>query len=1623
MDETSQQSTEGDLGLITKDCDGNGSIKDSFDTTADSRICRKNSGEAEVFDTTVAAETNSSSSNGIDSEVKPVVDNFVSYDSKLNSEVETSSTELIHSNTVQSDTSQGSEVDHENDIMNPAVKDSNNEENSITLVEGAEQLKCSDLNTVKDNDECADNILDVNDQKIENAFVDVDKSDENIELSDPTSTCGSALGNDNENSERSDNMPYEKKDVCSDDVEMSDLPIKNENVNVESEPDVSAVLKNDEEQFESVEKFENKDACTENLEEPKKQEDLNDTNESSEFLMSVDPESKDNLQFDSNPLSDQHSERDEEMSLSKNDSEITDTSGAKDDCAADVEPINVVCTANSPKSIGIGQCDESQILKTSSQNEKNELVSTEIVNCNDESQMDLNEKDLEVNNIDTDPCEGLDKKDDKNEIEEMDVDKGEESFEKEVEKKTGDDVMKDTLVVEDVSEKEIVSVDESEALVHPGGSEEETITGDTNNEGPINDSRGKDAEICIIPDDVTPRLPVSSHDEKQVNEQKNAEEPSKVDKAQQETGLQLENEKDLEKSEDDCSTKSRAVKTAAKVAESKTKSLAQKDDGSDSASPKRAAEDESTAEEAVTTCVQCGEVKTAKSELIQGGRTNQLCSEQCYNCYMKGSQSDVADVISGEYKRKCSQCHGQITADENTLSWETMDFCNEECLGKYQTDLGSRCANCKGSVPSASLGKYCVRFGFDIKQFCTSSCLEEFKKGLKVCSYCQKDISTGTEGFLAPVGHKGHFKDFCTQSCMEKYEQMGSNVPPPTVVAECAVCSNSKPVKVEVQLKDKVQKLCSEPCFAAFKFVNNISEGQCDMCKKYFDRLKSGSIAIYAEDSPHVFCGKTCMNVYILANRKIVACNWCKVKKYKFDLIRKVSVTGQVLMMCSLNCLTLYQASVNAVTTRRIRCDFCMNFAQPKYHLTMSDATVRNFCDYACVMSFQNQYPKQPIPLPGSERLNSPIPMGGPKKILPRRSQVNTGAVPVISSVQSLASPNGPVCPTRVSIPASEVGQVPQVTSISQPITIQSPIPSVPTPPAPQVYQQIITKPAPAKQQKNKAILCKPYSHTKGVSCRPHPCIKQTQTDESLTRKFLIPVPVPIYVPAPMHMFAAPFPVPMPFPLPVPVPIFIPTTRNSAKGIMKEIKKIQEKIPTDPFEAELLMMAEMVAGEKKQDPTDSESEDGNDGDDGGDGSFSPENVDASNAFGEDMLQIALKMATEMDTPAVDMESVLTSSTITPTTQPTVDPNKGLYDDPDQVQVMPMNRGRKRSMRGGRNSSGGSQSKRGRRISGSNVDVPIMPPPEPVPPPRIEVEKPDANMCLKYTFGVNAWRHWVMQKNAELEKAAMTNRKIKLFKPELLQLTADELNFSLCLFVKEVRKPNGAEYAPDTIYYLCLGIQQYLFENGRIDNIFTDSYYEKFTDCLDEVAKKFAALYNDSQYIVTRVEEEHLWESKQLGAHSPHVLLSTLMFFNTKHFNLVTVEEHMQLSFSHIMKHWKRNPNAPGVAKVPGSRNVLLRFYPPQSALEANSRKKKVYEQQENEENPLRCPVKLYEFYLSKCPESVKTRNDVFYLLPERSCVPDSPVWYSTMALGKEPLTKMLHRVKMVKEINIALLSC
>jgi len=81
---------------------------------------------------------------------------------------------------------------------------------------------------------------------------------------------------------------------------------------------------------------------------------------------------------------------------------------------------------------------------------------------------------------------------------------------------------------------------------------------------------------------------------------------------------------------------------------------------------------------------------------------------------------------------------------------------------------------------------------------------------------------------------------------------------------------------------------------------------------------------------------------------------------------------------------------------------------------------------------------------------------------------------------------------------------------------------------------------------------------------------------------------------------------------------------------------------------------------------------------------------------------------------------------------------------------------------------------------------------------------------------------------------------------------------------------------------------------------------------------------------SRIEEEHLWECKQLGAYSPIVLLNTLLFFNTKYFQLKNVSEHLKLSFAHVMRRTR-------TLKY-NTKMTYLRFFPPFQKQEVESGK-------------------------------------------------------------------------------------
>ena len=100
-----------------------------------------------------------------------------------------------------------------------------------------------------------------------------------------------------------------------------------------------------------------------------------------------------------------------------------------------------------------------------------------------------------------------------------------------------------------------------------------------------------------------------------------------------------------------------------------------------------------------------------------------------------------------------------------------------------------------------------------------------------------------------------------------------------------------------------------------------------------------------------------------------------------------------------------------------------------------------------------------------------------------------------------------------------------------------------------------------------------------------------------------------------------------------------------------------------------------------------------------------------------------------------------------------------------------------------------------------------------------------------------------------------------------------------MFVKEVRLPTGEIYEADSILYHVMGIQEYLNEHGRYILIFRDPSYDTFTTALHEVIKGFKLPTNEMGTPMTRILEEHLWEAKHLGSHSPMVSLLSYIMIN------------------------------------------------------------------------------------------------------------------------------------------------
>ncbi|XP_015428326.1 PREDICTED: zinc finger MYM-type protein 4 isoform X1 [Myotis davidii] len=1177
-----------------------------------------------------------------------------------------------------------------------------------------------------------------------------------------------------------------------------------------------------------------------------------------------------------------------------------------------------------------------------------------------------------------------------------------------------------------------------------------------------------------------------------------------------------------------------------------------------------------------TKCSMCQKNAVIRHEVNYQNVVHKLCSDACFSKFRSANNltMNCCENCGGYCYSGSGQCHML------QIEGQSKKFCSSTCVTAYKQKSAkiTPCSLCKSLRSSAEMIENTNSLG-KTELFCSVNCLSAYRvkmvtsAGVQVqCNSCK--TSAIPQYHLAMSD--GSIRNFCSYSCVVAFQNLfnkptgvNSSVVPlsqgqvivsiprgSTVSAGGGNTSAVSPTSINSSAAAGLQRLAAQSQHVGF--ARNVVKLKCQHCTRLFGTKPE---LLDYKGKMFQFCGKNCSDEYKKINHVMAMCEYCKIEKILKETVR---FSGADKSFCSEGCKLLYKHDLAKLWGNHCKmCSYCLQ-TSPKlvqsnlggkveefcceecmskytvlfYQMAKCDGCKRqgklseslkwrgemkHFCNLLCILMFCNQ---QSICDPPSQNNAASISMVSAASAGP--PSLRKDSTPVIANVVSLAS--APAAQPTVNSNSVLQGAVPTVTAkIIGDASTQTD--ALKLPPS-----------QPPRLLKNKALLCKPITQTKATSCKPHTQNKECQTENTLSpsQVIMVPVPVPVFVPIPLHLYTQYAPVPFGIPVPMPVPMLIPSSTDNEDKATESIEDLNEKLPSHPFEADLLEMAEMIVedeekktlsqgAERKRHRQQYMSED----------QLLPQRTSEAerrrcrrqnmseeqqlvqripdaerkrrhrqNMSEEQLLAQRTaeaersrrrwqKMSEEQSstrsqtseqelfldtkifekdqgsTYSGDLESeavstphsweeelnhyALKSNAVQEADSELKQFSKGeteqdLEADFPSESFDPLNKGQgiqARSRTRRRHRDGFPQPRRrGRKKS----IVPVE--------PRSLIQGAFqgcsvSGMTLKYMYGVNAWKNWVQWKNAKEEQGDLKCggiehassspcsdplgsaqdhplsqessepgcrvRSVKL-KEDILSCTFAELSVGLCQFIQEVRRPNGEKYDPDSILYLCLGIQQYLFENGRIDNIFTEPY-SRFMIELTKLLKIWEPTILPNGYMFSRIEEEHLWECKQLGAYSPIVLLNTLLFFNTKYFQLKNVTEHLKLSFAHVMRRTR-------ILKY-STKMTYLRFFPPLQKPESEPDKLTVgkrkrneddevpvgVEMAENTDNPLRCPVRLYEFYLSKCSESVKQRNDVFYLQPERSCVPNSPMWYSTFPIDPGTLDTMLTRILMVREVH------
>ncbi|XP_052421667.1 zinc finger MYM-type protein 2 isoform X3 [Carassius gibelio] len=948
----------------------------------------------------------------------------------------------------------------------------------------------------------------------------------------------------------------------------------------------------------------------------------------------------------------------------------------------------------------------------------------------------------------------------------------------------------------------------------------------------------------------------------------------------------------------------------------------------------------------------------------------EFCSTGCLAAY-----ENKQNPQKNQLKTKCTVC-GKLTEIRHEVSFKnvTHKICSDACFNRYRMANGlimNCCEQCGNYLPSRATANHFLLIDGQQKRFCCQNCIRDYKQThgkIVQCSGCK--VMCRSFDATQCIGSNGAMESYCTTACMtkSKFAAAAQNSEP-----SCHFCKRNALPQYQATLPEgKVLSFCSSQCVTKFQnaTIQTSANGQlpasaseniqlkCNYCRGSFN-LKPEILEW--EDKVYQFCSKTCCEDYKKLHCIVTLCEYCQEEK---TLHETVKFSGLKKPFCSEGCKLLFkQDFARRLGLKCVTCNHCTQMC--KKSLTKQiDGVSRDFCSEMCAKKFHDWYYK-------AARCDCCKVQGNLTESVQWRAEMKHFC--------------DQQCLLRFYCQQNEPNMATQKGPENTALGIGGATQASKMGPVSYAGGGIL------KDVKNKAVLCKPLTMTKATYCKPHMQSKLLQTDEAGAegsgKEYVpVPVPVPVYVPVPMNLYAQATPTPIAIPVPVPVPVFLPTTLQNAEQILKTISELKAKVPSDPLEADLIAMAEVIGQDDKPKCSNIKCEKNS-------GEVKMESVKHENGSGsseeeeeEDKYEPDLDL--EKDLPLAS-EPILVESLDTDT----------LFSLPPVLSEEKEKTPRPRTRRRGQ--------KRRAVEEESSSSLSSSP-----------TSAADSSFSLSTRYGLNAWRRWATSEASPSSQSKGKERK----QVSLLSLSPAELNQSLSHFVKEVRRPSGERYTPDSLLYLCLGIQKHLQDKGRTDDLFGDPQYHMFGDELNKLLKDWqpSVLPDGSRW--GRVEEQHLWSSGQIGEQTPSVLLRSLLYLNTKYFGLRTTEQHLRLSFGNVY--------GPSSSKVHSHETTVCIRIPSisqeQHEQSGSKRRRKDdcdsnFKTDSDSGGSVHCPVKkhecrLYELYLSKCPESVRQRTDFLYMKPEVSASSDSPLWFSSTPLEKSALARLLTRVLLVRDI-------